>query len=138
MLVLSRRPDEKIVLPTVPAVIKVISSQAGLVRLGIEAPSHVPILREELTRGERGLPLSAGSSPPPDGSVPGLRHFVRNRLNNLTLGLTLLRMHLTDNDPLVRKTLDGIEEELQALRRQVASSAEEEPDTEELAVQETA
>ena len=50
MLVLSRRPDEKILLPTVPAVIKVISSQAGLVRLGIEAPAHVPIVRAELCR----------------------------------------------------------------------------------------
>ena len=48
MLVLSRRPDEKILLPSVPVVIKVISSQAGLTRLGIQAPSHVPILREEL------------------------------------------------------------------------------------------
>src|SRR5215218_3498279 len=45
--------DEKILLPTVPAIIKVISAQAGLVRLGIEAPAHVPILREELTRNDK-------------------------------------------------------------------------------------
>jgi carbon storage regulator CsrA len=121
MLVLSRRPNEKILLPTVPAILKVISSQAGLVRLGIEAPHHVPVLREELCRGERGIPLpQAATEPVPAGEPAALRHAVRNHLNNLILGLTLLRMHLVDCDATVRKTLDGIEEELQALRRQVA------------------
>ena len=52
MLVLSRRPDEKILLPTVPVLVKVISANAGLVRLGFDAPADVPILREELTHGD--------------------------------------------------------------------------------------
>src|SRR5262245_13949604 len=122
MLVLSRRLDEKILLPTVPAIIKVISAQTGLVRLGIEAPSHVPILREELTRNDKnpGLPPVAELTGDEDGL--DMRHVVRNRLNNLILGLTLLRMQLVECDPAVRKTLDGLEEEMQALRRQVVSS----------------
>src|SRR5262245_56111590 len=126
MLVLSRRLDEKILLPTVPAIIKVITAQAGLVRLGIEAPSHVPILREELTRNDKhpGLPPAE----PADGEAPNLRHAVRNRLNNLILGLTLLRMQLADCDPAVRKTLDGLEEELQAMRRHVMSCGGESPE----------
>ena len=121
MLVLSRRPDEKILLPSVPALIKVISSQAGLVRLGIEAPSHVPILREELVASRPGLPPAEAPSVPEQAT---LRHFVRNRLNNLILGLTLLRMQLGECDAAVQKTLEGLEEELQALRRQVAAPAE--------------
>jgi carbon storage regulator CsrA len=117
MLVLSRRPDEKILLPTVPAVIKVISSQAGLVRLGVEAPSHVPILREELCRSASARPRD-GLGP---AESPTLRHAVRNRLNNLILGMTLLRMQLADQNPEVQKTLAGIEDELQALRSQVVA-----------------
>jgi len=125
MLVLSRRPDEKILLPTVPAILKVISSQASLVRIGIEAPPHVPILREEICRDRQPFPAAAE---PPDGPAPELRHFVRNRLNNLNLGLTLLRMHLTDSDSVVRKVLDGIESELQALRRKVmVADGQEQP-----------
>jgi carbon storage regulator len=120
MLVLSRRLDEKILLPTVPAVIKVISSQAGLVRLGIEAPSHVPILREELCRHDRPLAPTGQAEDP----VPNLRHEVRNRLNNLILGLTLLRMQLADCGPVIRNTLEGMEEEMQALRRAVASCSD--------------
>jgi carbon storage regulator CsrA len=124
MLVLSRRPDEKVLLPTVPAIIKVISSAAGLARLGIEAPSHVPILREELYRSGPGVePVAAAG--PAAGHVPNLCHFVRDRLNNLILGLTLLRMSLVECDPSVRRTLDGMEEELQALRLAVAASAEQ-------------
>ena len=116
MLVLSRRPDEKIVLPTVPAVIKVISSQAGLVRLGIDAPADVPILREELTQDE-----AAPRAPKPERVKTN--HALRNRLNNLTLALTLLRMKLPDATPAVLATLAGIEEELQALKRLVAPAA---------------
>jgi carbon storage regulator CsrA len=127
MLVLSRRPDEKILLPTVPAIIKVISSQAGLVRLGIEAPSSVPILREELCRHDRAANPAAVTSD--DGPAPHLQLAVRDRLNNLILGLTLLRMHLVECEPVIRNTLDGIEQELQALRQTIAVEPGEPADT---------
>ena len=121
MLVLSRRLDEKILLPTVPALIKVISSNAGLVRLGFEAPADVPILREELTQG---APL-----PPPfanddfEGGLESDRNTVRSRLHDLTLEVTLLRMQLRDCDSVVRNTLDEIDRGLRTLRRAVRHSA---------------
>ncbi len=121
MLVLSRRLDEKILLPTVPALIKVISSNAGLVRLGFEAPADVPILREELTKG---APL-----PPPfanddfEGGLESDRNTVRGRLHDLTLEVTLLRMQMRDCDPVVRQTLDEINRALHTLRRAVRHSA---------------
>jgi carbon storage regulator CsrA len=123
MLVLSRRPDEKILLPTVPAVLKVISSQNGLVRIGISAPPHVPILREELCRRDGALPAPAGGTDDP--SATGVRSAVRNHLHNLVLGLTLLRMHLADRDPTLWRTLEGMEEELQALRDRLGSADRE-------------
>ncbi len=118
MLVLSRRPDEKILLPTVPAVFTVISVQANLVRLGIEAPPNVPVLREELCRtGRSGL--RRATVEPGGPAVAGDRHVVRDHLHNLVLGLTLLRVHLVDCDPLVKQTIENLEEELQALRQAV-------------------
>jgi carbon storage regulator CsrA len=48
MLVLSRRPQEKIVIPGLGVTIHVVSVKPGLVRIGIEAPPDVPIVREEL------------------------------------------------------------------------------------------
>ena len=47
MLVLSRKESESIVLGD-DIIIKVIGVDKGVVRLGIEAPSSVPIMRSEL------------------------------------------------------------------------------------------
>lgn len=48
MLVLSRRCNEQIVLPTLDVVITVLGVSSGKVRIGIEAPRDVPILRREI------------------------------------------------------------------------------------------
>jgi len=47
MLILSRKADEAIILGE-DIRIKVVSIDKGIVKLGIDAPSHVGILREEL------------------------------------------------------------------------------------------
>jgi len=47
MLILSRKADEAILLGE-DIRIKVVSIDKGIVKLGIDAPSHVGILREEL------------------------------------------------------------------------------------------
>jgi carbon storage regulator CsrA len=48
MLVLSRRLNEKIVLPGLGVTIQVVDIRRGAVRLGIDAPPKVYVLREEL------------------------------------------------------------------------------------------
>jgi carbon storage regulator len=47
MLVLSRKPDEKLLIGG-NITIKVLSVRGGVVKLGIDAPPHVRILRGEL------------------------------------------------------------------------------------------
>ena len=54
MLVLSRRLGEKIVLPGLGITLQVLSVKGNAVRLGIEAPPDVRVLRGELV------------SPPPE------------------------------------------------------------------------
>ena len=48
MLVLTRRPHEKIVLPGLGVTIQLVSIKGGTVRIGIEAPPDVQVMREEL------------------------------------------------------------------------------------------
>jgi carbon storage regulator CsrA len=48
MLVLSRRLNEKIVLPGLAITIQVLDVRRGAVRLGIAAPPQVIVLREEV------------------------------------------------------------------------------------------
>ena len=50
MLVLSRRVNEKILFPSINAAIQVVSIKGGVVRLGVEAPPDVTVLREEIAR----------------------------------------------------------------------------------------
>lgn len=48
VLILTRRPHEKIVLPGLGVTIQVAAIQGGTVRIGIEAPPDVRVMREEL------------------------------------------------------------------------------------------
>jgi len=50
MLVLSRRINETIVLPGLKTTIRVVSVGGGRVRLSIDAPRDVTILRQELVK----------------------------------------------------------------------------------------
>jgi carbon storage regulator CsrA len=64
MLVLSRRLNERIVLPGLGITIEVVAVKPGVVRLGIEAPPDVPVFREEvLDRSPvRAAALGSGST----------------------------------------------------------------------------
>ena len=56
MLVLSRRTQEKIVIPGLGITIHVVSVKSGAVRIGIEAPPDVPVFREELLHRSESSP----------------------------------------------------------------------------------
>ena len=48
MLVLSRRLHERIQFPGLNITVQVVAIKPGVVRIGIEAPSHVKVFREEI------------------------------------------------------------------------------------------
>lgn len=58
MLVLSRKLNEKIVIDG-NIVVTVVKIDRNTVRLGIEAPGHVPVFREELVSNQRPLVAEA-------------------------------------------------------------------------------
>ena len=94
MLVLSRKTDQKVVLPGLDVTIQVLHCKATGVTLGIEAPPQIRILREELqsenpetfdSEGFRELVNQRVQSLPEQ-----IRHDWRNRLNTLTIALHML------------------------------------------------
>jgi carbon storage regulator CsrA len=143
MLVISRRPKEKIVFPAIDTCIQVLGLRQGQVRLGIKAPPDLVVLREELqapapqgeeapaaeqegesAEGRHWQPTAADS--PTVSRLREVRHALRNRLNEAGLSVALLRLHL-HNGRLddAEETLSRIEEEFRALRNDLETSVPE-------------
>jgi carbon storage regulator CsrA len=93
MLVLSRRPGQKVLFPGLGISIEVMRSQGAVTRLGIEAPDDVQILREEVWERspEVSSEMTAVAFSPTERQQ---RHELKNRLNQLTLKLQLLQKQL--------------------------------------------
>jgi carbon storage regulator len=60
MLILSRRPGERIVLPHCGLVVTVVSVRGNRVRLGFAAPADVAVYREEVWPGPAAASGPAG------------------------------------------------------------------------------
>jgi carbon storage regulator CsrA len=91
MLVLSRRPTEKILFPCIGTAVEVVSIKGRTVRLAIDAPPEVIVLRDELRDRAAEWAGPAALPEPSESQLRELRHLVRNQLNVATLGLALLR-----------------------------------------------
>ncbi len=62
MLILSRKVDESIIIADTITV-KVVSIDKGVVKLGIEAPQHIRVLRSELIRAVADSNQKASATP---------------------------------------------------------------------------
>ena len=100
MLVLSRRTNEKLLIPCIETAVQVLSIQGSQVRLGVAAPPHVAIVREEIydSVADQAKPGAAI----PQERVPGL---VRSRLAKLGLDLDRLTRQASRLDPEARALL---------------------------------
>ncbi len=114
MLVLARRLHERIIIPSIRTAIEVTAVRPGFVRLGIDAPPEVIVLREEVYRRE---PAAAAG---PETGLARAQQGWRHRLNNLTLGLALMRQQLPAGAaPDLEGTLGRMEEEIRGLCREL-------------------
>ena len=109
MLVLSRRPQEKILFPGTGISIEIVKTKGNTVRVGIEAPSSVRILRGEIASPEDLLtePLSietsgsSGTSNEFSSLSCNQRQRVERQLDEIYLAIALAqnqnRQDLPDN-----------------------------------------
>lgn len=112
MLVLSRRPGEKLVFPDIGATLEVLSVKGNATRLGILAPSAIKVLREELIPSvEKACTEASGGK---------LSHAVRNDLNSLGLALHLMERQLAlGNADAAQVTFGKVQEQLEKLKQSV-------------------
>lgn len=90
MLVLSRRASDKICFPNLGISVEVLRINGNTVRLGIDAPDDVKVLRHELVEGCESETCSAHI----ERKWGKLSHDMRNRLNTATLALHLMQKQI--------------------------------------------
>jgi carbon storage regulator CsrA len=107
MLVLSRRLNEAVLFPGTQTAVKVLAIRGGVVRLGIDAPPEVRVLRQE--RADRPMPPACAALAQ-DAAALG------QRLRALAAGLGLARLQLdAGRAGEARAALRRLHEDLQAL-----------------------
>ncbi len=124
MLVLSRKQNEKILIPGIQASIEVVAIKGNVVRLGIQAPPDVVILREEL-QGQASGP-SSGKQPlanGPEAKLRDLEQLLSTRLTAASVDVALLRwQHEQGLSARLGESIDKVDRELEALRRHLETS----------------
>jgi two-component system, OmpR family, response regulator len=122
MLVLSRRLHEKVLFPGFKTAVEVLAVKPGVVRLGIDAPPEVKILRQELhdRAPEGGAVEMQVQGITFESKLRELNHLLRNRLNCASLGFAVmkqqLRAGLTQD---AEATLAKIDEEFNMLQQRL-------------------
>ena len=91
MLVLSRKENQKIRFPDLDVTIEILRVKGSAVRVGVDAPMEIRILRDEIKDFE--------SQPTVKQHIVRLpkseRHEVRNKLNSLSIALHLCKQEMT-------------------------------------------
>lgn len=107
MLVLSRRQGQRILFPHLDVSVKVLSGKGPTVRLGIEAPPHVTVVREEIATPEC---LQRGTS------ERHQRHDLLGNLNTVTVALHVLEKQMKAGQTAdAERTLNTAQEVLEKL-----------------------
>lgn len=121
MLVLSRKLHERIVLPGIRAAIEVVAIKPGVVRLGVEAPPDVTILREEVhdRTAQWGEPAPA-VAPAAETELRRVRELLQNRLRIARKGLDQARDGLHEGQLHdVEVILERLAEDMDLLQRRL-------------------
>jgi len=93
MLVLSRKSQQSIDFPTLGVSVQILKVAGQTVRVGVEAPREVPVLRSETAVFEETLERVAKAQCEREADR-ALRHAVRGRLHNAAMSLHLAEEQL--------------------------------------------
>ena len=86
MLVLSRKVNERILFPNLGVAIEILRVAGSAIRIGIEAPKDVQVLRAEVAEREGSLAAAE--------TARAQRHELRNRLHTANLALHLAQKQM--------------------------------------------
>jgi two-component system, OmpR family, response regulator len=112
VLVLTRRENEKILLPDVGVTVELMAVTGNRARLGISAPDNIRILREEVAANQGALQQVMTRGP----VSREFAHAIRNRLNAAILATETVRLQIeADQIDATSASLDRIVAELRLM-----------------------
>jgi len=116
MLVLSRKENEKVLFPHLGIALQILRSTGGKVRLGIEAPGDVSVVRAEIASEEQISQFAELLK----RSAKSLTHAVRNRLHETMLGMYVVQKQLAlERFEEAEETLDHLILDLKGLDQEL-------------------
>lgn len=125
MLVLSRGPKDKVLFPNLGITVEILRVSGNRVRVGVNAPDDVRILRHELSEHETAEPQASGKPLEESTVSDDMVHKLRNRLNSAHLALSLMEKQLNAGmDEKAFTTLQKAMHELDAMDQEVADPAQ--------------
>lgn len=125
MLVLTRRSKDKIIFPQLGVSIHFIRVQAGQVKVGVDAPREITILRDEV-QGE--IEPSAILQRNLNHLPRDVRHGIRNELHQISVGLHLYKELIAASQPKEAEEVFGnIQDSLTRLDRTEALNSPSKP-----------
>jgi carbon storage regulator CsrA len=128
MLVLSRRPNEKILFPTFNTAVEVVAIKPGVVRLAINAPAEVVVLREEVAARLAEYGIAQARSLEKRSELRELKHQLRNQLHVARVCFAVLDRQLQmSHSQDARITLGKITEGFQSLVQQLENAETKTP-----------
>ena len=124
MLVLSRGLTEKIVFPNLDITVEILRISGNKVRVGIDAPKDIRVLRHELVDEQSGTEVSTKTS--------RFSHEFCNRLNTANLALHLLQRQLAAGlAEEAETTLQMALRELDTLNETIGGTADAQPNADQ-------
>jgi carbon storage regulator CsrA len=111
MLVLSRRLNQKIYFPGLRTVVQVVGIKGGVVRLGVDAPPEVTVLREECEERTVAEFLSRPAGGAGDGEARGRTFEQVQEVASAELDLALFQLEVGRYGD-VQMLLDKIQEDV--------------------------
>jgi len=124
MLVLTRRLNERLLFPGLHTTIQVVSIKPGLVRLGIEAPEEVRVLREEVPDRAAQWGPAPEEEQCPRVNLVQLNQLLNRRLEILRRGLSEAQELAVKQPEDASRLLARVEEDLCLLQRRLQAEVE--------------
>ncbi len=124
MLVLTRRLNERLLFPGLHTTIQVVSIKPGLVRLGIDAPEGVRVLREEVPDRAAEWGPSPEEEACPSLNLVQLNQMLNRRLEIVRKGLNEAQELAVKQPEESSQLLARVQEDLCLLQRRLQAEVE--------------